>query len=86
MADFPENTCFFGELNYVDAGGSSLSRRQLVPKIVDHFEGDLITLSSPGMATIVVFKSNAAKVLHMLPDETDDIDAAIDTVAKKISR
>lgn len=44
---------------------------------VDYFRGDLITLSSPGIATLA-FISNVAKVLHMLLDDTDDTDVAID--------
>ena len=36
-----------------------LSRRQLIPKIVEMFGGDMITLSSPGIASILAFKSSA---------------------------
>lgn len=73
---------------YMDAGGTSLSRRQLVQKVVDYFTGDWTILSSLGIAAILAFKLNAANVLHMLPDETDvsDTDVAVDKVATKISR
>ena len=42
---------------YVDAGGKTLSRRQLISKIVEQFGGDLIILSSPGLTNILAFKS-----------------------------
>lgn len=71
---------------YMQSGGIILSRRSLVNKLEDHFGGELITLSSPGLATMLTFKSKTAELLHMLPDESDDINLAIDTVAKKISK
>ena len=71
---------------YIDSGGEILSRRQLLSKIIEHFAGDLLALSSPGIATIVTFKPNAAKALHIVSDETDYDDAAIEKVAKKIAK
>lgn len=69
---------------YKEEGGE-LSRRQLTEKLVEHFKGDLIALSSPGMATILAFQSTTAKLLHMVPDkEADDTEEAIKKVAKKI--
>ena len=41
---------------YVEEGGCMLSRRQLIAKIVEKFGGDMIALSSPGVASILVFK------------------------------
>ncbi len=46
---------------YVDAGGESLSRRQVMTNIVEEFGDDLVVLSSPGLANIVLFKSHSAK-------------------------
>ena len=60
------------------------SRRQLVQQIVEKFGGDMITLSSPGIASMLAFKSGAAKVFHLMPDDTDDMSEAIEKVAKKI--
>ena len=34
---------------YVKEGGKLLSKRQLIRKIVEKFEGDMVTLSSPGL-------------------------------------
>ena len=47
-----------------------LSRRRLIEVLVDHFEGDMITLSSPGIASVLAFKSRAANILHSMPDDT----------------
>ena len=60
------------------------SRRQLVQQIVEKFGGDMITLSSPGIASMLAFKSGAAKVFRLMPDDTDDMSEAIEKVAKKI--
>ena len=62
-----------------------LSRRQLIAKIVEKFGRDMIALSSPGVASILVFKSSASNALHIMPDDTDDLmNEAIEKVAKQI--
>ena len=62
-----------------------LSRRQLIAKIVEKFGRDMIALSSPGVASILVFKSSASNALHIMPDDTDDqMNEAIEKVAKQI--
>ncbi len=52
---------------YVNDGGT-LSRRMLIAKLVESFEGDMITLSSPGIASLLAFKSSAAKVFYTMSD------------------
>ena len=69
---------------YVEQDGNALSRRQLTQKVLEHFGGDLVVLSSPGMASIFAFQSYTAKILHLMPDDTDDIDRSIEKVAKQI--
>ena len=32
----------------------------------------MIALSSPGVASLLVFKSSASNALHIMPDDTDD--------------
>lgn len=69
---------------YMQEGGI-LSRRKLITKLIENFGGDMISLSSPGISSLLAFKSSAAKVFHTTPD--DDIDGmseAIEMVAKKI--
>ena len=53
---------------YVEEGGHMLSRRQLISKVVEKFGEDMIVLSSPGIASILAFRSSATKVFHVLPD------------------
>ena len=69
---------------YVQEGGNVLSKRQLITNIIEKFENDMIALSSPGVATILLSKSNAAKMFHLTPDDTDDMYQMIDMVSKKI--
>jgi len=65
--------------------GGIFSRRQLIAKLIEYFGGDMITLSSPGIASLLAFKSSAAKVFHTMPDDdTDDMSEAIEMVSKKI--
>lgn len=42
------------------------------------------TLSLPGIATILAFKSSASKVFFMILDGIDYISEAIEKVAKKV--
>ena len=44
----------------------------------------MINLSSPGYSMLLAFKSSAAKVFHVIPDDTYDMSEAIEKVAKKI--
>ncbi len=64
--------------------GGTLSRRMLIAKLVESFEGDMITLSSPGIASLLAFKSSAAKVFYTMSDGDDDVSEAIEVIAKKI--
>ncbi len=68
---------------YVNDGGT-LSRRMLIAKLVESFEGDMITLSSPGIASLLAFKSSAAKVFYTMSDGDDYVSEAIEVIAKKI--
>ena len=60
-----------------------MSRRLLITRLSEHFGEDLLVLSSPGIATILAFKSRTAKVLHIIPDvDDDDIENAVNKVKK----
>ena len=62
-----------------------LARRSLLEQIKDYFEEDVIVLSSPGLASILLFKNNASKVLKLSNDQEDDHqDILITKLAKKI--
>jgi len=70
---------------YADNGGIELSRRLLVARLLEYFGDNLVALSSPGIATILAFRSGAAKALRIVPDEDDDdIDIAVAKLKKKI--
>ena len=57
---------------YMEDGGCMLSRQQLIAKIVEKIGGDMIALSSPAVASLLVFTSSASNALHIMPDDTDD--------------
>ena len=70
---------------YVENGGSDLSRRLLVTRLLEYFGDNLVALSCPGIATVLAFRSGAAKALRIIPDqEDDDIDIAVAKLKKKI--
>ena len=50
--------------------------------------GDLMVLSSPGIASIITLRSSAAKTLKVVKDDQscDDINRSITTIAKQIQR
>ena len=49
-----------------------LSRRQLIAKIMEIFRGDVISLSSLAVTSLLVFTSSASNALHIMPDDRDD--------------
>ncbi len=70
---------------YVENGGSNLSRRLVVTKLLEYFGDNLVALSCPGIATILAFRNGAAKALRIIPDqEDDDTDIAVAKLKKKI--
>ena len=44
----------------------------------------MVAFSSPRVCTLLVFKSSAAKMFNMVPDDTDDMCEIIDMVSSKI--
>ena len=42
---------------YVKLGGASLSRKALVQRLLTEYKNEVILLSSPGIANILVFKA-----------------------------
>ena len=69
---------------YVKYGGNNLSRKGLVKSVSAYFGEDLLVLSSPGIASILIFHSQASSVLKVATDEEDDLDIALNKAAKKI--
>ncbi len=69
---------------YHENGGNTMSRRILLSRLGDRFGDEILTLSSPGIASIVIFKSRTADLLKLVPDEDDDLNSSISTVSKHI--
>ncbi len=57
---------------YASLGGTSLSRKELVQKLVAEYKNDILLLSSPGIANIIVFKSKANTVLRIQSLDDED--------------
>jgi hypothetical protein len=53
---------------YLVLGGSHLSRRTLVKYLDEHLSPDLLVLSSPGVASILIFRSKSASLLRIVDD------------------
>lgn len=53
-------------------GGKELCRRSLLAHIKQHFLDDIAILSSPGLASIIIFRSNTKALLHLSSDDDDD--------------
>ena len=69
---------------YVENGWCDLSRR-FITRLLEYFGDNLIALSCPGIATILAFRSGAAKALRIIPSQDeDDTDIAVNKLKKKI--
>ena len=64
--------------------GPFLSLGSLVQRLNEFFAGELIVLSSPGLANILLFRSTASNVLRVVDFEEDD--KSPEVVAKQIVR
>ena len=71
----------------MELGGMPMRRSTLINSICEMLE-DLILLSSPGYRSIVFFRDNALATLKMIKDndEEDNLDAALNVVAKHIRK
>ena len=70
-------------VEYVKLGGTSLSRKALVQRLLTEYKNEVILLSSPGIANILVFKAKANSILRIQKLEDED-EAIIHTIAKNI--
>ena len=70
---------------YVELGGSSMRRSVLITALCEELE-DLVVLSAPGYRSVIFFKDNATATLKIIKDDddVDNLDAALDVVAKRI--
>ena len=70
---------------YVEAGGSSISRKTLFNKLSEHFRETVVILSSPGFANVMGFRKELGKSLNLVKNTDDDLEQAVNTVASQIS-
>ena len=59
---------------YESQGGTHLSRKQLLIEIRQYFGENVLVLSSPGIASIIIFRKQASSLLNVVKDDDDDID------------
>ena len=70
---------------YSELGGTLISRHFLIKSVHEYFHPNLLVLTSPGVASILVFRGKAADHVRIIDDAEDDCNAkAISKVAKKI--
>ena len=74
MLASPEKIWTSTELHscYQTYEGEALSRQQLVTELQTHFGKDILVLSSPGIANIVIFRTHASSLLHVIEEDDDD--------------
>ena len=65
---------------YKESDGSRLSRRGLINAFKEHFDDQLLVLSSPGVASLVVFRKQCALNIVQVQGE----DGNIADIAKSI--
>lgn len=72
---------------YTDLGGEAFSRRSLVHEVMQNFGDELVSLNSPGKATLLVFKKHVPSNFRFIDDEeTDDLEECVRKVGKKIKQ
>lgn len=70
---------------YIELGGNPMKQHRLVKSVQEELQ-DLIVLSACGYRSIIFFKDNTNATLKMIKDEEEDnIDAALDMIAKHIN-
>lgn len=52
--------------NFYRQYGGKEPRRSLIKKISDHFGESVAILTSPGLASMIVFKNNSSSILHLV--------------------
>ena len=65
---------------YMKMNGYISSRRTIIEKVKEKFS-ELLVLSSPGIADIIIFKEAASKIFKI--EDREDIDIITKGVAKK---
>ena len=70
---------------YTRNSGTQHSKRILLNKIQSHFGNEILVLTSPGIASIVAFRTASAHILKIVSDdEKDDLQSATKTLSREI--
>ena len=72
---------------YQKHGGSRLSRQCLIGQLTKDFTNDLIVLSSPGLANVLVFQKHASRIMKISKsdDQPTDLSKSAKCIRKEIS-
>ena len=73
------------ERTYTELGGTSLSRPELIKRVTSDLDNEIVVLSSPGLAHILIFRDKASTLLRLV-ETTDTDDRNIDAVSKTITK
>ena len=57
-----------------------LSWRTLLKKVIGHFDDDIFTLQSPGIASVLVLKTRAPQYLKLVYDDMDDLHLSLQKI------
>ena len=71
---------------YIAYGGSKLSRVRLIKYVSEYFGDDLLLLSYPRIASILILRSTTFTILKLVDEEDDDLDVALTKITKKIKK
>lgn len=71
---------------YHEYGGCSLSRRSLINVLCEHFGGTLIVLSSPGVASLLVFRKTCALSIVEANDDGPVLKMVASDIVKETSK
>ena len=75
MSNSPEKVWSSVELYAAyKADGGTHSRRDLISKVREHFGEKVLILSSPGIASIIIFRTNASSLLNVVKDDSEEVD------------
>ena len=70
---------------YKCLGGLLVHKKHVVKSILDYFGENVLIMSSPGFANVILFRVEAKTIMKLVDDNDDDIDSAVEKVAKYIT-
>ena len=72
---------------YIAKGGNNLCKKSVVRQVIEYFGNEVLVLSSPGVASIIVFRDQASTTLRIVNDDSgEDVSFSVQRVAKAIKK